>query len=334
MNYYNEFEPKAAAALKQLISDGLIPKGDVDDRSITDVRPEELKGYTQCHFFAGIGGWSLALKLALWPDDRPVWTGSCPCQPFSTAGKQKGTADERHLWPVWFNLIRECKPPIVFGEQVASAVSHGWLDGVYSDLEKEGYACASAVLPACSVNAPHKRDRLWFVADSQCVTSNKRHQSYVQRRWKGDSEQIGVGCQSGNMGNAKHDGRDGCQITGSHETPVFGCEEGQDCAGQFKGTGASGVISGSVMSDTIGKRGCSRNGQWQDANDVDASGKDGFWHDHDWIICGDGKARRIPTAESGIRLLAYGFPERVGLLRAGGNAIVPEVAARFVKAVM
>jgi len=125
MNYYNEFDPKAAAWLKQLIQLNLIPQGDVDTRSITEVKPHELTGYTQCHFFAGIGGWSLALQLAGWPSDRPVFSGSCPCQPFSTAGKGLAQADERHLWPVFFNLIKECRPQYVFGEQVASSAVVG-----------------------------------------------------------------------------------------------------------------------------------------------------------------------------------------------------------------
>src|SRR5665213_1024364 len=114
--------------LRQLIKDGLIAPGDVDERSIVDARPEDLKGYTQCHFFGGIGGWSVALRLAGWPDGRPVWTGSCPCQPYSSAGKGKGQSDERHLWPAWFNLIKSVKPPVLFGEQVASAIAYGWLD--------------------------------------------------------------------------------------------------------------------------------------------------------------------------------------------------------------
>lgn len=84
--YYNEIDPFAAAWLRRLIARGLIAPGDVDTRSITDVRADDLVSYVQCHFFAGIGGWSLALRLAGWPDDRPVWTGSCPCQPFSGAG--------------------------------------------------------------------------------------------------------------------------------------------------------------------------------------------------------------------------------------------------------
>ena len=108
MNYYNEFDPQAAQWLRNLITAGLIPAGDVDERSIEDVKPNDLRGYTQCHFFAGIGGWPLALDLAGWPRDRPVWTGSCPCQPFSAAGRGDGFADQRHLWPAWFHLIREC----------------------------------------------------------------------------------------------------------------------------------------------------------------------------------------------------------------------------------
>lgn len=90
MHYYNENDPKAAAWLRELIRCGHIPFGYVDTRSICDVRADELVRYVQCHFFAGIGGWPLALKLAGWPGDRPVWTGSCPCQPFSAAGKGAG----------------------------------------------------------------------------------------------------------------------------------------------------------------------------------------------------------------------------------------------------
>ena len=168
MNYYNEFDQFAAAWLRELIKEGLIPQGDVDERSITEVLPADLKGYTQCHFFAGIGGWSEALRLAGWSSDRPVWTGSPPCQPFSSAGNRKGQSDERHLWPVFFNLIRECAPSAVFGEQVASAIRTSWFDDLQADMEREGYATAMAVLPACGVGAPHKRDRLFYVAH-RCV---------------------------------------------------------------------------------------------------------------------------------------------------------------------
>ena len=162
MNYYNEFDKNAAEWLRELIAEKLIPYGDVDERSITDVRADDLRGYTQCHFFAGIGGWSLALQLAGWPEDRPVWTGSCPCQPYSTAGKQQGNKDERDLWPEFFRLIKQCKPEFVFGEQVENAIRHGWLDRVYSDLEGEAYTVGASVLGAHSVGAPHRRYRLYW----------------------------------------------------------------------------------------------------------------------------------------------------------------------------
>ena len=85
MTYYNEFDPFAAQWLRNLIKAGLIPAGDVDERSITEVKPADLRGYAQCHFFAGIGGWSLALELAGVPESTRLFTGSCPCQPFSSA---------------------------------------------------------------------------------------------------------------------------------------------------------------------------------------------------------------------------------------------------------
>ncbi|MEM7730885.1 MAG: DNA cytosine methyltransferase, partial [Pseudomonadota bacterium] len=139
--YYNEIEPFAAEWLRNLIAAGHVAPGDVDERSIEDVQPDDLRGYTQCHFFAGVGVWSYALRQAGWDDYSPVWTGSCPCQPFSAAGKGGGVADERHLWPAFHHLIRECQPPVVFGEQVASKDGLGWLDLVQADLEGTGYAC-------------------------------------------------------------------------------------------------------------------------------------------------------------------------------------------------
>ena len=161
--YYNEFDPKAAAWLRELIKQGHIADGVVDDRSIEDVTPTELTGFTQCHFFAGIGVWSYALRRAGWADDRPVWTGSCPCQPFSAAGKGAGFDDERHLWPAFHHLISQCRPPIVLGEQVASKDGLGWLDLVQADLEATGYASGAVDLCAAGIGAPHIRQRLWWV---------------------------------------------------------------------------------------------------------------------------------------------------------------------------
>lgn len=161
--YYNEIDPYAAAWLRNLISAGLIPSGDIDERSIVEVCADDVRGYTQCHFFAGLGGWLEALSLAGWRQDWPAWTGSCPCQPFSLAGKRKGFSDERHLWPEWLRLISQCRPPTIFGEQVASATA--WIGLVRSDLETMGYAVGAIPIEAASADADHLRDRYWFVAN-------------------------------------------------------------------------------------------------------------------------------------------------------------------------
>ena len=177
--YYNENDPYCAAWLRNLISENLIALGDVDDRDIRDVRPVDLRGYAQCHFFAGLGGWSRALRLAGVGDHRPLWTGSCPCQPFSSAGARRGFADERDLWPDWQWLIAQCRPPTVFGEQVARATV--WFDRLCADMEGEEYACSAAVLPACGVDAPHKRDRLWFVAHADSERLEGRRRGKLQK---------------------------------------------------------------------------------------------------------------------------------------------------------
>jgi DNA (cytosine-5)-methyltransferase 1 len=175
MNYYNENDSKAAAWLRSLIADGHIAAGVVDERSILDVRPYELSGFTQQHFFAGIGGWSHALRLAGWPDSTPVRTGSCPCQPFSVAGEGKGEQDERHLWPWFRDLITFGEPTVTFGEQVAGAMGIDWMDNVSADLEGRGYEVGAAVLPACGYGADHERKRLFWVAHARSK-GRKRHQ--------------------------------------------------------------------------------------------------------------------------------------------------------------
>ncbi len=120
---YNEIDQFASEWLGNLIMAGELPQGTVNTCSIKELSGADCGETT--HLFAGIGGWPLALRLAGWPDERAVWTGSCPCQPYSAAGKGKGDADERNLWPEMYRLIRECRPAVIFGEQVAGAAVTG-----------------------------------------------------------------------------------------------------------------------------------------------------------------------------------------------------------------
>ncbi len=215
--YYNEFDPHAAQWLRNLIKAGLIAPGDVDERSISDVGADDLAGYRQCHFFAGIGIWSHALRLAGWADDREVWTGSCPCQPFSSAGKGKGFNDERHLWPVWADLIRKRRPPVVFGEQVASKDGLTWLDLVHADMEDAGYAIGAGDICAAGVGAPHIRQRLWFVADAErgAAEPDRRDMGSTAREVEGREDErqrvraeSWAGVDAGRLADAACIGRD------------------------------------------------------------------------------------------------------------------------------
>jgi len=280
--YYNEHDPAACEWLRELMDRGLIPEGDIDGRSIADVEPDDLDGYAQCHFFAGIGGWAYALRLAGVPD-LECWTGSCPCQPFSAAGKKRGTDDERHLWPEFLRLVAERRPQLVVGEQVEAAVAHGWLDLVSSDLEAEGYACGAVVMGAHSVGAPHLRQRLY---------------------WGGVLwEAVGEGLQPSSVAGGEA-GREGAADGGlGHRDDVRQLQgEGR----HEPQPGAGGLASGKPSEAR-------------------------FWDGAVWLPCRDGKAR--PT-EPGTLPLADGLPRGVELLRGYGNAVVPQVAAAFVKALI
>jgi len=180
--YYNEFDPFAAEWLRELIRRRLIADGEVDTRSIVDVRAADLRGFRQHHFFAGIGGWSYALLLAQWPDETPVWTGSCPCQPFSSAGSRKAAADDRDLWPHLFRLARECRPVVVFGEQVDSPLGRLWLSRVHAEMESIQYRVGAASLAACSVEAPHARPRLYWVSDAHPAEGIARDEGGATRQ--------------------------------------------------------------------------------------------------------------------------------------------------------
>jgi len=294
--YYNEFDPAAAAWLRELMANNLIAQGDVDERSIKDVRGDDLRGYAQCHFFAGIGIWSASLRRNGWSDDRPVWTGSCPCQPFSAAGKGLGFEDPRHLWPDWLRLIAECGPDTVLGEQVASASL--WLDLVHTDLEDHGYAVGAVDLPAAGfAQGAHIRQRIYWVAD--------RHNT---ERW---SDVAG-----GHFGDWPQAGR----IEGYGESGTGGenFRMGDCRSGEFRdGRCGSVVVQASDLPSEIREQRVRSNSP--SAGDVDwLYGRDFLWR----------------PVEAGTLPLVAPYPERVGLLRGYGNSLDLETASNFIGAYM
>ena len=310
--YYNEFDPGAAAWLRELIKRDLIADGEVDERSILDVTAEDLTDFTQCHFFAGIGGWSYALRLAGFSDDKPIWTGSPPCQPFSIAGQQKGEDDERHLAPHFANLVANGRPPILFGEQVASSAVFGkvarkagsqseaepewaWIDDLQDRLEAAHYAVGSSDIPAAGVGAPHIRQRTFFGAIRLAYTKG-----------------AGAGNDIGGI-RSLHE-RHG-ETSGVADAGIIG-QSGQGEMGRPSDSASCSDRKEHRAFDAGGchaKRPCPLNE---------------FWRDADWIFCRDGKWRPV---EPGTFPLAHGIPARVGRLRGYGNAIVPQVAAAFIE---
>ena len=304
-DYHNEIDPYAAQWTRNLMKKGLIPDGFVDERDVRDVQPMDLWGFTRCHFFSGIAGWACALRLAGVSDDFPLWTGSCPCQPFSVAGQQKGFADERHLWPIWAKLIAQSRPAIVLGEQVAGAAA--WLRLVRSDLEAMGYAVGAIPVEAASAGAYHLRDRFWFVAYSESE----------QARAAGQPR------QSGDVGDAV--------FAGLERYSWHGANGGQPRRHDAAKNGPATEAGGGNLASPPGARpfpttlaSVHRREEGVGSRHVDVERLG-------WVFGADGKARRV---KPGIRLLAYGIPNRASKLRAYGNAIDLRPAAAFIEAAL
>ncbi|MEM9452016.1 MAG: DNA cytosine methyltransferase [Cyanobacteria bacterium P01_E01_bin.6] len=359
--YYNENDPSAAEWLRQLVKLEAIAPGDVDERSIVDVPSIDLRSYTQQHFFAGIGVWSYALRCAGWPDDKPVVTGSCPCQPFSSAGKRKGADDERDLWWAMFWHICQLRPETIIGEQVSSKDGLAWWDIVQSDLEGENYAATAFDLCAAGIGAPHIRQRLFWVANSngsrpetssiQCSEQFPLREASAHASLCGvasplaNSESIGKGRRSEPGRRAiAHDNQlvgnssvQGLQVSGSSRVEALEAEGNLWVDTELERSGWNGCRS-LPLPNTTGDRciweGESRqieegreqrsrqNGQLPNGLERRCDSFGGFWDECDWLQFTDSKQRPI---KSGISPLVDGIAP--DLVRGGDSCIQTEATA-------
>lgn len=283
---------------------GLIAPGHIFTCSIEDLTPRDLQPFTQFHAFAGVGVWSYALRLAGWPDDRPIWTGSCPCQPFSQSGKGAGFADERHLWPAFFHLVTAGRPERLLGEQVAGRDGLSWIDLVSTDLEGADYAVRAVPLCSAGFGSSDIRNRLYWVADA----------NDAQRRAEGAAGNHGDRQDAGRPQGASDAPERGGALRLAH-TASTGSFSGV-CAGVHSGQESPGAWDGQPK---------------RPSPDGGPGPLNGFWRNADWLRCTDGRWRPV---EPGTFPLDYGSPARVGRLRAAGNAINAQVAAHFIRALM
>lgn len=342
--YYNEIDSFAAQWLRNLIAGGHIAPGEVDERSIEDVTPDDLRGFTQCHFFAGIGVWSHSLRLAGWPDDKPVWTGSCPCQPFSAAGKGDGFADERHLWPHFFHLISERRPQHVFGEQVAAGNANAWFDLVQTDLEGMGYAFGLVPFSAAGIGAPHIRERAYWVAHASSeYESAAGNEAGIAARLRSSSTDrlANTGGERLNRVDSLLQREESGRVAKSvPEVAWHSVTGGMGYADHSRLERHIRDDSSAVWKRTAGS--AAEAGLHSRPLEVN-----GFWRDADWLFCRDGQWRPVepgtfPLVARFAKSLGHGKSSlramagrnRTGRLKGYGNAINAQAAAEFIRAYM
>jgi len=281
-----------------------------------------------------------------------ILTGGFPCQPYSLAGKRKGKEDERHLWPEMLRAIREIRPSYVVGENVFGLIN--WNGGmvfneVQADLEAEGYEVWAYVLPACAINAPHRRDRVWFVAYNQHNGNRRRKQ---QQESEQKTNRASENTRSNGCSNGEHDKqiskRNEWEFGTRSKERIFVGEALQndtntDCDGcdQCNGNNEKHTSKGGfdALNDfneaTMHTNGTSEQGkhigQKGEGKFNGPDSRNGFDNFQNFPtqspICGGDDG--LPTELDGIT-----FPKwRAESIKAYGNAIVPQVAFEIFKAI-
>lgn len=224
--------------------------------------------------------------------------GGFPCQPFSVAGKQKGKDDNRYLWPEMLRIVSEAKPTWLIGENVPGIINLA-LDSVCADLEDEGYEVQTLVIPACAVNAPHKRSRVWIIAHTD--SKNESNVPINVAQWM--------------VSDAQYFGRDTAAQQRCHGETVFSIEKGKNGSGE-----SEGVYTSTSMADA--------NSQGLQRRDVTGSYKKTY----SGIESRGQSKRNSPEnrskqwdVEPSMGRVANGVSRRVDRLRGLGNAVVPQI---------
>lgn len=357
--YYNEIEPFACFWLENLMKDGFIAEGQIDNRSIRDIQSEDLEGYTQCHFFAGIGVWSYALRQAGWSDDRPIWTGSCPCQPFSQAGLHKGDKDDRHLWPEFYRLIKECRPSAIIGEQVSGKGGFQFIDLLQTNLEEENYSATAVDLGAHSVGTSHsqgyhKRQRLYWVAEnlghSAEIGRGRWTKECGDHKWESGESVQGNGNAIRNQSGRRVEVDSGIVDNPNDQRVRSGRElleggQASDRKRQAMSIGSSVNVSlantnsqrsqgfgakSEQQQHTKGRQNEIGHGSTDSQHSGSDHQNDTGWN-YDLIWCRDEKWRPV---ECGTFPMADATPNRIHILKALGNAIPGDTAKIFIESYM
>jgi DNA (cytosine-5)-methyltransferase 1 len=230
-------------------------------------------------------------------------TGGFPCQPFSVAGKQRGAADDRHLWPEMCRVIDECRPAWVLGENVPGIIGME-LDRVLSDLENLSYTCWPVVVPACAVDARHRRDRVWIVAYSE-------RDGFASCANAGITGEIPGAEPSGENHSANAPGASSSGALAKGKRPRLEKRGKQPTREERSPAQRSGEAVANRESELL----------YRSEPDGDAGGRGGFANGCQWPV------------EPAVGRVAHGIPARSHRLKGLGNAIVPQVAEVFLRAI-
>lgn len=242
-----------------------------------------------------------------------VIVGGYPCMPFSLAGKRRGAEDDRHLWPEVRRLVNEIRPTWCIFENVAGHITMG-LDEVLSDLEAQDYAARPFVIPACGVDAPHRRDRVWIVAHANLSSDRRASRSNEEAYGEiPEWDNSRVANQSGKVFTTLADTNGNDRGRERSTEP-----QGRDTRLEHGGSSERQPVgqSDEDVADTDSERGCGRDTQGQDAENVGQSSK----HKRN-------NSRRMETwkPEPSVGRVVNGLPNRTHRIKALGNAVVPQI---------